>query len=130
MTDLDPERFTLRQAAQARDDFAQIVDELDLVRLYVHLNRCRHRLAKGAPNRNPEHERKCRMIAAHSSQRASLLPFRLDHERFRVAPAYDFGELPNGGALLYERYHWGMNGALWRELTASARAKLGLMEAP
>jgi hypothetical protein len=28
--DLDPERFTLRQAAQARDDFAQIMDELDL----------------------------------------------------------------------------------------------------
>ena len=29
MTDLDPERFTLRQAAQARDDFAMIMDELD-----------------------------------------------------------------------------------------------------
>ena len=28
MTDLDPERFTLCQAAQARDDFAQIMDEL------------------------------------------------------------------------------------------------------
>jgi hypothetical protein len=27
MTDLDPERFTLRQAAQARDDFAQVMDE-------------------------------------------------------------------------------------------------------
>jgi hypothetical protein len=31
MSDLDPERFTLRQAAQARDDFAQIMDELDFV---------------------------------------------------------------------------------------------------
>jgi hypothetical protein len=30
--DLDPERFTLRQAAQARDDFAQIMDELDFVK--------------------------------------------------------------------------------------------------
>jgi hypothetical protein len=30
--DLDPDRFTLRQAAQARDDFAQIMDELDLVK--------------------------------------------------------------------------------------------------
>ena len=28
MADLDPERFTLRQAAQARDDFAMIMDEL------------------------------------------------------------------------------------------------------
>jgi hypothetical protein len=32
MSDLDPDRFTLRQAAQARDDFAQIVDELDFSR--------------------------------------------------------------------------------------------------
>jgi hypothetical protein len=30
--DLDPERFTLRQTAQARDDFAQIMDELDFVK--------------------------------------------------------------------------------------------------
>ena len=30
MTDLDPEPFTLRQAAQARDDFAQVMVELDL----------------------------------------------------------------------------------------------------
>ena len=32
MTDLDPERFTLRQAAQARDDFTQGMDELELVK--------------------------------------------------------------------------------------------------
>ena len=31
-SDLDPERFTLRQAAQARDDFAQVMDELDFVK--------------------------------------------------------------------------------------------------
>jgi hypothetical protein len=28
----EPERFTLRQAAQARDDFAMIMDELDFVK--------------------------------------------------------------------------------------------------
>ena len=32
MTDLDPEHFTLRQAAQARDDFAQVMDERDFVK--------------------------------------------------------------------------------------------------
>ena len=32
MTDLDPDRFTLRQAAEARDDFAQVMEELDLVK--------------------------------------------------------------------------------------------------
>jgi N-acetylglucosamine malate deacetylase 2 len=77
-----------------------------------------------------EQELKRHMIAAHISQRASLSSFRLDRERFRLAPAYDFRELPNGGALLYERYHWGMNGALWRELAAGAYAKFGLMGAP
>jgi len=30
--DLDPEHFTLRQAAQACDDFAQVMDELDFVK--------------------------------------------------------------------------------------------------
>ena len=32
MSELDPERFTLRQAAQARDDFAQVMEELDFVK--------------------------------------------------------------------------------------------------
>ena len=32
MSDLDPDRFTLRQAAQARDDFAQIMDELEFLK--------------------------------------------------------------------------------------------------
>jgi len=31
-SDLDPERFILRQAAQARGDFAQVMEELDLVK--------------------------------------------------------------------------------------------------
>ena len=29
MSELDPERLTLRQADQARDDLAQVLDELD-----------------------------------------------------------------------------------------------------
>jgi hypothetical protein len=32
MSNLDPEPFTLRQAALARDDFAQVMDELDFVK--------------------------------------------------------------------------------------------------
>ena len=30
--DLDPERFTLRQAAQTREDFAQVIVELDFIK--------------------------------------------------------------------------------------------------
>ena len=32
MSNVDPERFTLHQAAQARDDFAQVMDELEFVK--------------------------------------------------------------------------------------------------
>ena len=32
MTNLDPERFTLRQAAKARDDFVQVIEELEFVK--------------------------------------------------------------------------------------------------
>jgi hypothetical protein len=32
MSDLDPECFTLRQAAQVRDDFAQVMGELEFVK--------------------------------------------------------------------------------------------------
>jgi hypothetical protein len=32
MADLDPEPLTLHQAAQARDDFAQVMDELEFVK--------------------------------------------------------------------------------------------------
>jgi hypothetical protein len=32
MADLDPDRFTLRQADAAREDFAQLIEELDLVK--------------------------------------------------------------------------------------------------
>jgi len=35
MADLNPDRFTLRQAAQARDDLAQIMDELDFVQAHL-----------------------------------------------------------------------------------------------
>ena len=39
--DLDPDRFTLRQAAHARDDFAQAMDELDFVKEQLAASRCR-----------------------------------------------------------------------------------------
>ena len=39
--DLDPDRFTLRQAAQARDDFAEVMDELDFVKEQLAASRCR-----------------------------------------------------------------------------------------
>ena len=60
MTDLNPERFTLRQAAQARDDFAQITDELDLGEVVRRSQPEPTPLAKGGPNRKPKQKSKRR----------------------------------------------------------------------
>ena len=55
MADLDPERFTLRQAAQARDDFAQVMDELDLVK----------ELTARIPTRRDHQKRPLPVFASH-----------------------------------------------------------------
>jgi LmbE family N-acetylglucosaminyl deacetylase len=73
---------------------------------------------------------KRQMLAAHRTQGETLGRFGLDAERFRIAPAYDFAALPNGGRLLYERYGWGMTGSRWLALAAAASAELGLGPRP
>ncbi|MGH7123037.1 MAG: PIG-L deacetylase family protein [Stellaceae bacterium] len=69
---------------------------------------------------------KRRMLAAHASQVDALTQFDSRVERFRVAPSYDFGALPNGGSLYYETADWGMTGARWQELAAAACRELGV----
>lgn len=71
-----------------------------------------------------EQQLKQSMYAAHASQQEVLLLFRVDVERFRTAPQYDFSVLPNAGALHYERYDWGMTGARWLQLAKAAQAAL------
>jgi LmbE family N-acetylglucosaminyl deacetylase len=73
-----------------------------------------------------EIERKHRMADAHASQRLVLRHFNLDCERFRPAPEYEFGTLPNGGIVLYDRYDWGMRADQWPSLVVDAAAQLGL----
>lgn len=59
------------------------------------------------------------MLACFASQRATLAPFfALEHERYRVAPTYDFSRPPHEGPLLYERQGLPMSGAEWRALAA------------
>ncbi len=60
------------------------------------------------------------MLDAFATQRATLTPFGVDEERFRVAPRYDFAQPPHLGTLHYERHQWGMTGRRWRELAAAA----------
>jgi LmbE family N-acetylglucosaminyl deacetylase len=85
----------------------------------------------GAVLRLTDDERalKGRMIAAHASQAGTLAGFGVADERYRLAPAHDFGRLPNGGALLYERYGWGLTGQRWLDLAADAARDLRLERA-
>lgn len=71
-------------------------------------------------------KRKARMVRAYTTQAAVLHEFDGSCERFRPAPSYRFDELPNEGALLYERYPWGMRGGHWLALASAASAELSL----
>jgi LmbE family N-acetylglucosaminyl deacetylase len=77
-----------------------------------------------------DEERRCKraMLAAYATQREVLGPFRADVERFRVAPSYDFGAPPQEGRLHYERFGFGVGGAMWRAMARAAIKKLGLPE--
>ena len=62
------------------------------------------------------------MVAAYRTQKNVLAGFSLEREQFRVAPEYDFRELPNGGNVLYDREQWGVNSDTWRRCVQDALA--------
>jgi LmbE family N-acetylglucosaminyl deacetylase len=57
---------------------------------------------------------KRQMISCFKTQREMLKFFRVDAERFRKAPSYDFKKAPHPGRLLYESWGWGVSGNEWR----------------
>ena len=67
---------------------------------------------------------KRRMFECFHSQQPMLAHFRLDAERFRLAPEYDFSRPPHRGRLFYEQFDWGMTGVRWRELASDAVREL------
>lgn len=74
-------------------------------------------------------DRKRRLLACHRTQQAMLSQFRLEAERVRPAPAYDFLAPPHPGRPWYENFSWGMDLDRWFDFAAAATADLGL-EAP
>jgi LmbE family N-acetylglucosaminyl deacetylase len=74
----------------------------------------------------PAFQLKRSMLACHKTQQRTLAPFRGPTERFRVAPAYDFGALPNDGRLYYRSLPIGFEPAAWLSAAAAAHEKLGL----
>lgn len=69
---------------------------------------------------------KSRMLARHVTQQRTLAWFIDTAERFRLAPAYDFSRLPNGGRLQYESWGFPLSGQEWLKLASAALAELGL----
>jgi LmbE family N-acetylglucosaminyl deacetylase len=70
--------------------------------------------------------RKQRMLACYRTQQGVLRNFRIGHERFRLAPDYDFTAPPHRGRLYYEQFPWGITGERWRTMARSASDVLGL----
>ncbi len=66
------------------------------------------------------------LLACYTTQQKVLQYFPIGHERFRVAPRYDFTKPPHPGKLYYELFDWGMSGERWRQLATSAIQALGL----
>jgi LmbE family N-acetylglucosaminyl deacetylase len=77
-----------------------------------------------------EQARKRDLLARYATQRRTLRMFRLDEERFRPAPHYDFTQAPHPGSLWYESFPWGMTGERFRDLVRYALLELGLRLAP
>jgi LmbE family N-acetylglucosaminyl deacetylase len=63
------------------------------------------------------------MKICHRTQRDTLARFANDVERFRIAPSYDFGALPNDGALFYE-VDGSLSGSQWLAMARTCRAYL------
>jgi LmbE family N-acetylglucosaminyl deacetylase len=73
--------------------------------------------------------RKRAMLDCFATQRWLFEPFDVSAERFRLAPGYDFRELPHAGELHYETLGWGITGDAWRRGAAAALDRLGLCSA-
>jgi len=69
---------------------------------------------------------KRRMLDCFSTQQQVLAAFPVGTERLRPAPRYDFTRPPHEGRLFYENFPWGMTGARFRQLAATACDVLGI----
>ncbi|HBG47587.1 MAG TPA: GlcNAc-PI de-N-acetylase [Deltaproteobacteria bacterium] len=67
-----------------------------------------------------------KMMDSFTTQAGVLRVFPFEFERFRPAPRYDFAAPPHEGGLYYERFNWGIDGRVWRELASKAIKELGI----
>jgi LmbE family N-acetylglucosaminyl deacetylase len=67
-----------------------------------------------------ERQRKQGLLECFSTQKDVLSYFKVEEERFRIAPEYDFGKPPHAGQVFYDQYPWGMTSQRFCELVIEA----------
>lgn len=72
-----------------------------------------------------ERERKQALIGCFATQKNVLAQFRLETERFRIAPSYDFGQPPHPPPVFYDEHPWGMTSERFCRLAREAQQALG-----
>ena len=83
--------------------------------------------------RRPEHRRVLAVadaarveaaLAAHATQVDCFGSWRPTHERWRLAPAYDFAALPPVARVLYDSFGWAITSAEWRAIALRISAEV------
>jgi N-acetylglucosamine malate deacetylase 2 len=69
--------------------------------------------------------RKQAALAHYVTQRAAVALFRVDAERLRPAPSYDFTAPPPPQEVYYDGHGWSMNSVRWRQEALGALRELG-----
>lgn len=125
--DHDACAFTVRRAATLAEDTGKPAPIL-LEAVFYHLGF--HGIETGCflqpeeiqeeilwPLSPQERSHKQALLACFSSQQDMLRYFTSEHERFRIAPKYNFHKPPHAGKVFYEHYAWGMTAQRFGELT-------------
>lgn len=71
-----------------------------------------------------EQRRKESLIECFATQRQVLAQFRLETERFRMAPSYNFRQPPHPRPVLYDEHPWGMTSERFCSLAGEAEEAL------
>ena len=71
-----------------------------------------------------ERQRKQALVECFSTQKEVLSCFKVEEERFRIAPEYNFRKPPHTGQVSYDQFPWGMTSQRFCELTIEAENAL------
>jgi LmbE family N-acetylglucosaminyl deacetylase len=71
-----------------------------------------------------ERRRKETLLACFATQQETLKYFSAEHERFRIAPRYNFQKPPHAPPVFYDSYPWGMDSHRFCQLAQEAEQSM------